>query len=86
MKRDKVSDNLHDLREELDVKEKEAEIVKVTLATQKSLFPPWNFERIQKEYIDEPSTHWLEPTISFEPVNSSKSQFDFPLTPKAFLF
>lgn len=33
MKRDKVSDNLHDLREELDVKEKEAEIVKVTLAT-----------------------------------------------------
>ncbi|CAI9283124.1 unnamed protein product [Lactuca saligna] len=39
-----------------------------------------------KEDIDDPDVHWLEPTTSFELRNTSESQIDFPLTLKAFLF
>lgn len=79
-------DDLESLREELEAKEKEVEVAKVTLTTQKSLLPPWTLERIQREVIKEPNTNGLEPTVSFELVNSPASQFDFPLTTKAFLF
>lgn len=43
-------------------------------------------ERILNEVVENPSTHWLEPTISFELENTSKSQIDLPITPRAFLF
>ncbi|CAI9272811.1 unnamed protein product [Lactuca saligna] len=79
-------DNLLNLRQELEAKEAEAEIAKVTLATQKSLFPPWTLERIQKEAGDDPTTHWLEPSVSFELDNIVDSQLDFLITPRAFLF
>lgn len=39
-KRDKERDNLWHLRKDLEDQEKEAKIAKVTLETQKSLFPP----------------------------------------------
>ncbi|CAH1422620.1 unnamed protein product [Lactuca virosa] len=39
-KRDKVLDDLMFLRKELEAKEVEAEVAKVTLATQQTLFPP----------------------------------------------
>lgn len=56
------------------------------LETQKSLIPPWTIECIQKEAIDDPSIYWLEPSISFDLNNNVESQFDFPITPRAFLF
>ena len=59
---------------------------KVTLQMQESIFPPWTMERILNEGIDNPSLHWLEPLVSFDLVNSVESQFDFPVTPRAFLF
>lgn len=85
-KRDKVLDDLLILRKELEAKEAKARVAKVTLATQMSLFPPWTLERIQKEAIDHPNVHWLEPSVSFKLNNTSDSQLDFPLTSKAFLF
>ena len=74
------------LREELETKEAEAKIARVTLETQKSLFPPWSVDKIQKEAIDAPNIYWLEPTISFDLNNEANSQLDFPITPRAFLF
>ncbi|CAI9276534.1 unnamed protein product [Lactuca saligna] len=85
-KGDKEIHNLLNLRQELEANDADAEIVKVTLATQKSLFPLWTLERIQKEAVDEPSTHWLEPSISFQLDNIVDSQLDFPITPRDFLF
>ncbi|CAI9303575.1 unnamed protein product [Lactuca saligna] len=49
---DKVLDDLLILCKELEAKEAEARVVKVTLANQMSLFPPWTLERIQKEAIE----------------------------------
>lgn len=43
-------------------------------------------ERIQSEVVDDLIIHWFEPMVSFELVNSADSQFDFPITLRAFLF
>lgn len=43
-------------------------------------------ERIQREFIDDPSIYWPEPSVSFDLSNIVESQLDFPITPKAFLF
>ena len=85
-KHDKELDNLLRLRKELEDKEKKAEISKVTLETQRSLFPPWIMDQIQKEAIGDLNINWLEPSISFDLENSLESQLDFPITPRAFLF
>ena len=39
-----------------------------------------------KEAIDTPSILWLEPVISLDCSNTVDSQFDMPLTRKAFIF
>lgn len=85
-KRDYELDNLLRVHKELEDQEKEAEIGKVTLATQSTLFPLWSIQRIQKEVVDDPSTHCLEPSVSFELDNTSESQLDFLITRRAFLF
>ncbi|CAI9284051.1 unnamed protein product [Lactuca saligna] len=43
-------------------------------------------ERILNEAIDNPNVYWLELVALFEMENTSESQLDLPITPKAFLF
>ncbi|KAL7594264.1 hypothetical protein Lser_V15G30938 [Lactuca serriola] len=69
--------------EEAERKKKEAHDL---LESRKTLFPAWTRERMIKEAIDTPSILWLEPVISFDCYNSVDSQFDMPLTRKAFIF
>lgn len=78
-KRDKELDNLLRYIRGLE------RLAKVTLETQKALFPSQSFERIQKQEIDDPEVLWLQLVVSFDLNNTTKSQLDVPLTPKAFL-
>ena len=85
-KRDKELDDLQALRKKLETEEAKGKNVKLMLETQKSLFPPWSIERIQKKAIDNPNIYWLQPSISFDLNNDVESQFDFLITPRVFLF
>ncbi|KAL7609583.1 hypothetical protein Lser_V15G13547 [Lactuca serriola] len=69
--------------EEAERKQKEAHDL---LESRKTLFPSWTLERMIKEAIDTPSILWLEPVISLDRSNTVDSQFDMPLTRKAFIF
>ncbi|KAL7586307.1 hypothetical protein Lser_V15G38798 [Lactuca serriola] len=69
--------------EEAERKQKEAHDL---LESRKTLFPSWTLERMIKEAIDTPSILWLEPVISLDRSNTVDSQFDMPLTQKAFIF
>ncbi|KAL7586246.1 hypothetical protein Lser_V15G38226 [Lactuca serriola] len=69
--------------EEAERKQKEAHDL---LESRKTLFPAWTRERMIKEAIETPSILWLEPVISFDCNNTVDSQFDMPLTRKAFIF
>ncbi|KAL7582410.1 hypothetical protein Lser_V15G45692 [Lactuca serriola] len=69
--------------EEAERKQKEANDL---LESRKLLFPAWTRDRLIKEAIETPSILWLEPVISFDCINSVDSQFDMPLTRKAFIF
>ncbi|CAI9294499.1 unnamed protein product [Lactuca saligna] len=85
-KRNRELDDLLHIRKELEDQVKEAKIAKVTLEIQKSLFPPWTIERIQRETVDYLNINWLELLVSFGLSNVADSQLDFPITRKAFLF
>ncbi|KAL7597501.1 hypothetical protein Lser_V15G22287 [Lactuca serriola] len=84
-RRNAEDDNVRVAREaeEAERKKKEAHDL---LESRKTLFPAWTRERMIKEAIDTPSILWLEPVISFDCYNSVDSQFDMPLTRKAFIF
>ncbi|KAL7603349.1 hypothetical protein Lser_V15G18232 [Lactuca serriola] len=69
--------------EEAERKQKEAHD---PLESRKNVFPAWTLERMIKEAIDTPSILWLEPVISLDRSNTVNSQFDMPLTRKAFIF
>ena len=69
--------------EEAERKMKEAHDL---LESRKTLFPPWTLEKLLKEAIETPSILWLEPVISLDRDNTVDSQFDMPLTRKAFVF
>ncbi|KAL7601907.1 hypothetical protein Lser_V15G26951 [Lactuca serriola] len=69
--------------EEAERKQKEAHDL---LESRKTLFPAWTLERMIKEAINTPSILWLEPVISLDCSNTVDSQFDMPLTRKAFIF
>ncbi|KAL7600401.1 hypothetical protein Lser_V15G23655 [Lactuca serriola] len=69
--------------EEAERKQKEAHDL---LESRKTLFPSWTLERLIKEAIDTPNILWLEPVISLDRSNTVDSQFDMPLTRKAFIF
>nr|KAJ0197850.1 hypothetical protein LSAT_V11C700361140 [Lactuca sativa] len=56
------------------------------LESKKTLFPFWTLEKLLKEAIDSPSTHWLELVVSLDCANTKDSQFDMPITRKAFVF
>lgn len=56
------------------------------LSVSRHSFPPWTREGLIKEAIEFPSTYWLEPIASFDCENSGDSQFDMPITRKAFVF
>lgn len=53
-KRDKELDDLLKICKELEAEEAETKIAKMMLETQKSLFPSWSIQRIQKEAINNP--------------------------------
>ncbi|CAI9287624.1 unnamed protein product [Lactuca saligna] len=80
------SDEHHEMKpkddQKVEAREKEAHDEQVTLATQKTLFPPWSMERILNEADESPSTHWLELAILFDLENTSESQLDLPITPR----
>ncbi|KAL7596833.1 hypothetical protein Lser_V15G29618 [Lactuca serriola] len=67
---------------ELEQKQKEKDL----LEKKKSIFPEWTLDLLQRCAIDEPSTLWLEPVMSFWLDNSKDAQFDMSITPKAFIF
>ena len=52
----------------------------------KALFPEWNRDTLINQAIEFPSVYWLEPVASFDCDNSKDSQFDMPITRKAFTF
>nr|KAJ0227884.1 hypothetical protein LSAT_V11C100043130 [Lactuca sativa] len=57
-----------------------------TLVCRQALFPLWSLEKLMKEAIESPSTHWLEPVVFFYCENTRDSQFDMPITRRAFVF
>ena len=69
--------------EEREKREKDAHD---TLVCRQALFPLWSLEKFIKEAIESPSTHWLEPVISFDCANTRDSQFDTPITRRPFVF
>ncbi|KAL7615495.1 hypothetical protein Lser_V15G04566 [Lactuca serriola] len=69
--------------EEAERRQKEAHDL---LESRKTLFPSWTLEKLLKEAIETPSILWLEPVISLDRDNTVDSQFDMPLTRKAFVF
>ncbi|CAI9289146.1 unnamed protein product [Lactuca saligna] len=73
-------------QKELEAQEDEVKNAKRMLETQKTLFPSWSMECMQKEAIDDPIIYWLDPLISFDLNNDVECQLDFPITPRAFLF
>ncbi|CAI9300142.1 unnamed protein product [Lactuca saligna] len=77
---DKELDDLQALRKKLDVEEDDVKNAKLMLKNQKSLFPPWIMQHIQKEAIDEPVIYWLEPS------NSSEFNLISPSHPRLFSF
>ncbi|CAI9287045.1 unnamed protein product [Lactuca saligna] len=84
--RDKELDKVITPWKDFEAKEAEAKNVKLVLETQMSLFPAWSHERIQKEVMDDPNLYSIEPTISFDLNKDVECQFNFPITPRAFLF
>ncbi|KAL7612009.1 hypothetical protein Lser_V15G06497 [Lactuca serriola] len=74
------------IAKEAKARVREAREARVTLETQKLLFPSLSMERILNEVGDNPNVYWLEPIVSFDLENSLDSQLDLPITPKAFQF
>ncbi|XP_023770501.1 flocculation protein FLO11-like [Lactuca sativa] len=56
------------------------------LNCKKALFPLWTKEVLVNQAIQFPSVFWLEPLALFDCDNSKDSQFDMPITRKAFTF
>ena len=81
----KLKPSDQEIREKMNLLEKEMK-EKELLEKKKSMFPEWTIESLQREVIDEPSTHWLEPVMSFGLENSKDAQFDMPINRKAFIF
>ena len=84
--RDHLLDENTRIAREAEQKERAEREAQVTLESRKTLFPPWTMERILNEAIDNPCMHWLKPITSFNLENTQDSQFDMPITSKAFLF
>lgn len=71
---------------EAEEKERAEREAQVALKSRKSLFPKWTVEGVTNEAIECLNIHWIEPVASIELENTVDSQFDMPLTMKAFLF
>ncbi|XP_023741432.1 uncharacterized protein LOC111889514 [Lactuca sativa] len=64
------SDDEEETEEEREKREKEAHD---TLVCRQALFPLWSLEKLMKEAIESPSTHWLERVVSFDYENTRDS-------------
>ncbi|KAL7594772.1 hypothetical protein Lser_V15G29628 [Lactuca serriola] len=84
--RDKDADMSACVAREAEATERKMKEAHDLLESRKTLFPPWTLEKLLKEPIETPSILWLEPVISLDHINSVDSQFDMPLTRKAFIF
>lgn len=80
-----INENLRIAREEEEREKRERDAHDV-LVTRQALFPPWTLEKLIKEVIESPSSHWLEPVASFDCDNTKDSQFGMLITRKAFVF
>ena len=80
-----MDDNLKITKEaeETEKRNKEKEDI---LQCKKALFPEWTRDVLISQAIKSPSFYWLEPIASFDCNNSKDSQFDMPITRKAFTF
>ena len=74
------------IMKETEERERRLKEAQDLLESKKTLFPFWTLEKLLKEAIDSPSTHWLEPVVSLDCENTKDSQFDMPITRKAFVF
>ncbi|KAL7600954.1 hypothetical protein Lser_V15G23568 [Lactuca serriola] len=85
-KRDKELDETMKIAQEAEAKERKNKEEKDALECKKTLFPEWDRDTLIHQAIEFPSMYWLEPIASFECENSKDSQFDMPITRKAFTF
>ncbi|CAI9265410.1 unnamed protein product [Lactuca saligna] len=72
--------------QEAKEKERAEKEAHATLKSKMLLFPKWTLKRMQNQAVDMPSQYWLDPIASFDVQNSQDSQFDLPITLKAFTF
>lgn len=84
--RDKEPDENSRIAKEAEERERKQKEAHDLLESHEILFPLQTLERMIKQAIDSPSTHWLEPVVSFDCENSTDSQFDMLITRKAFVF
>ncbi|KAL7601420.1 hypothetical protein Lser_V15G24050 [Lactuca serriola] len=84
--RDKDADMSARVAREAEATERKMKEAHDLLESRKTFFPPWTLEKLLKEVIETPSILWFEPVISLDRINSVDSQFDMPLTRKAFIF
>ncbi|XP_023752233.1 uncharacterized protein LOC111900585 [Lactuca sativa] len=71
----KVKPNIQEIKERVnEAINQENEKSEVNLLKQRKLkFSLWSLERLRKEVIEAPSSHWLEPVLSFDAENSKDS-------------
>ncbi|KAL7587931.1 hypothetical protein Lser_V15G41169 [Lactuca serriola] len=85
-KRDAEIDETLRVAKEAEERGKEKKEEDDALCCKKMLFLRLTKETLIKEAIESPSTLWLEPMTSFDCDNTRNSQFDMPITRKAFIF
>ncbi|KAL7612051.1 hypothetical protein Lser_V15G04885 [Lactuca serriola] len=85
-KRDKELDETLKIAREAEARERKIREDEESIQAKKTLFPDWDRDTLITQAIEFPSIYWLEPIASFECENSRDSQFDMPITRKAFTF
>ncbi|KAL7589472.1 hypothetical protein Lser_V15G37512 [Lactuca serriola] len=85
-KRDRELDETMKIAKEAEEGERRNKEEEDALQCNKALFPEWTREKLINQAIEFPSVYWLEPVASFDCDNSKDSQFDMPITRKAFTF
>nr|KAJ0227894.1 hypothetical protein LSAT_V11C100037890 [Lactuca sativa] len=85
-KRDRELDDTLRIAREAEARERKIREDEEAIQAKKTLFPDWDRDTLITQAIEFPSIYWLEPIASFECENSKDSQFDMPITRKAFTF
>ncbi|KAI3752474.1 hypothetical protein L2E82_24507 [Cichorium intybus] len=83
--REKELDELLRISRKLDAEETAKQEAEIELEARKTLFHDWDYEIMKSEAITQPIENWLQPNYSYDVGNQVDSQFDFPMTARAFL-